>query len=419
MSRSDAASGNGARVVPLSPMDEVIGTPAPWWWRRRWIAVLGVVLIVSFGVWLWHARAPALPEGLQFALVQRGDVTRTGLGVGEFVSLAQVAVPAAVSGSVVSIARRSGDTVQAGAPLLTLENPQLRGELERAQLELRRTQLEQRSSLAQARSRVAAVQSALTITQRRAEVAHAELKAQTTLAERGIVSKLALLKAQAQQAEADAATADAERAVRDAGQALALQAHLQSEMLALARSRVDELAQQVQALTVRAPSAGVVKSIRVQLGDALVAGKILAEVGPLGADGARLRFPASDLSALKPGVLVMLHFNGQRVTGHIERVDPDLSDGYAVVEVRAERLPADARVGLAVRGEARLGQWHDVLYARSPYSPGSAESTLWIEQDGRVRELRVRGMHATGEWLVLPADLGIRAGDRVALEPPQ
>lgn len=384
--------------------------------RRRWPWVAGAVVILVIGVGLLIVfERSSIPKGLEFSVARRGNISLSALGVGEFVSFSKYELTAPEAGTVVRMSHRVGDKVGAGTVLIELASPALKVEAEEASIELRKAQLNGESDAQNALGVSADAEAAVETAKLRAKLAHSELEAYQKLTNKGLVSKLQFGKVQGAATEADLAVEIGTRKLHQARQMLARQRTMVKDMVELSRSKATQLASRMQSLAVVAPNSGVIKALHVHLGAAVTAGEALGEIGPSTSDGALLRFPADYLDALKSGVPVKLSFNGINTQGHVQRVEPDLKNGYLMVEVGAVALPPSARVGLTVRGEASLGSIDDVVYVPSEFVPPVDGSPLrvWRLRDGKLKQLQLRDVRAALGKLIFPSQ--IRPGDKVAI----
>lgn len=388
------------------------------WKLLALVAALGLALMLSLGLLVFGGK-PEQGSGSEpdWSTVVRGPLKLQSAGTGEFISTRQRILTAAEQGTVEEILRKSGDTVVEQDVILRLRNPQLALDLEAAESDLKHAETSAQQVIADDEMTIEEARSAAADARIALEVAEAERLAYENLLKQQIVSRL-----QYQQVEAK--RRQSRNALDSAEHKLAIlrrqQGRLRSglfEGVHLATIKRDSLRSRIAGLEVRASRAGLVKSVDVRLGDSVPAGTQLAMVGPKAPDAARLRFPQRDLPQLRVGMRVSLAFNEAVATGVIARISPDPEDGYVTAEVECNRLPAGARIGMAVRGNADLDSLDDAVYARSGFEPSGPAAAIDILRDrnGDVSKMHLTNVRASNGFLIF-AD-GLAPGDRIAVVP--
>ena len=122
--------------------------PALLWERvrtaPRWALILGVLLLIALAAWLLTpskaARAPAGgrfagsgPMPVVVANARSGDMPITLIGLGTVTPLATVTVQSQISGQIMKIAFKEGQTVKAGDPLIQIDPRPYQVALEQAE----------------------------------------------------------------------------------------------------------------------------------------------------------------------------------------------------------------------------------------------------------------------------------------------
>jgi len=397
-------------------MDRALPTAA----RRlpRWLPMVAIAVAIALLVWLAAAvrGGAAVPEHLQWTEVRRGVLEDRVSGVGEFISTAQRQLVALDAGSVLAVHKAAGDRVRAGEVILRLGNQELALELETAESDARRQELEHEQLVLNDQEALERAEIAVEDARYALRTATSERELNQALYQRQLISRLQYETIQAKAEQAQSQHASAARLLQLVKHRQRRSGALRDEAIGLARKKQDRLRERVAALELKAPTDGWVKSVAAGVGERVAANTVLASVGPLAPDAVRLLFPQESLARLKPGVAIELHLGERRFPAELLRVRPDPQQGQIVTEASVDDLPEDARIGMAVRGEALLGRLEQALYARSAFLPASESGRIELFRDrgGRVEHLRLQGVKSVNGALVF-ADQ-VLPGDRIAVD---
>ncbi|MEX2499659.1 MAG: HlyD family efflux transporter periplasmic adaptor subunit [Wenzhouxiangellaceae bacterium] len=372
----------------------------------------GVLIVALFVLLLSKSDDP--DEDLAWTKVRFGDLEHTSPGIGRFVSTSQRVITTQESGTVKEINANVGEPVQAGESLVVLANPQLENELNSTEIEVRQEQLQSRERLEEARREVAHAEIEVSTATVALETAQAENEMNAELFESDVISKLEFVRSESRVVEAEKRLEGSRLELTSAREHLERQSTMHHETRLLGELRLEQLRSRIEALEIKAPEDGLIKRLDIRLGDNVSSAQPLAEIGPQAPDGARLRFPQRDLEQLQPGVPVSLRFLDQTVEGRIVRVLPDLIDGMVTAEVQAGSLPENARIDMAVRGDALLGRLSKVLFAPLPATPGS-DGTLDVlrERNGNRERIQLQNVRSVAGNLVFGS--GVKQGDRLTV----
>jgi multidrug efflux system membrane fusion protein len=334
--------------------------------HRLRVAVAAGLAVLAFGA------ASAEPASLATAAVRRaGDGAAIGHeGVVEAVR--HTVLAAQVSGSVVALNVKVGDTVRAGQVLLRLD--------------------------ARAAEQAAAAAAAQVQAARAAqEEATREFERQKLLFEQNYISRAALERAQARNQ-----TTQAQVAAQLAG---AGAARTQSGFYAVA-----------------APYAGVVAEVPVVLGDMALPGRPLVALYDPSALRVTARVPERVAAQLRPGHALQVELPGsstERVVPTRWQLLPTVDPASHTLELRLD-LPADVK-GLAPG-----------MFARAWLPGAEADGRLFVPRQAVVRRAELDGVYVVGSdgrALLRQVRLGrpvgddvevlagLAAGERVALDP--
>jgi len=221
-------------------IDELIGTPAPAWWRRTstWIgAVLLIGTAAGIGLW-WSQRDARAQPSYVTAPVTRGDLRMQVIANGTLQPTRTINIGSELSGTVLDVFVDINDNVKKGQVLVQLDTAKLRDQIARS-----------RASLAAA---IAKVAQAVATTK----------EAQGNLGRLEEVYRISGGKVPSQ-AELDTARATLDRARADENSA---RAGVNDAQAALSTDETN-----LRKASIRAPSDGVVLTRQVDPGNAVAA----------------------------------------------------------------------------------------------------------------------------------------------------
>ncbi|MFP5398247.1 MAG: efflux RND transporter periplasmic adaptor subunit [Gammaproteobacteria bacterium] len=382
---------------------------------RRAVALLAVLALAAALVWLQRR-----PVEVDAVVVRTQPLQRTLLFSARVQTPARVEVGATLTGRVAQVLVDEGDAVAAGAPLLRLEDDELRAALAQA-----------RAALAQAQARLAAqrqvsrpgADAALAQAEATFAVAERELARSRELLAQGFVSSARLDEAQRAldiaRAQRDAARAQAAAQRGDGAEAEAAQAQLEA-----ARAALDSAQARLAQATLRAPAAARVIVRAAEPGQIVQPGRALLT---LAVDGpTELVAPVDErfLAQLQPGqrAQVLADAYPARAFGaRVVRLAPavDAARGAVEVTLRPDGAPPDflredmtlsVEVVTGARGAARVLP----LGAMRP-GAGTDRAGVNVLRDGRVQAREVAlGLRTLDQAEVLD---GVADGDVVLLDP--
>jgi HlyD family secretion protein len=171
----------------------------------------------------------------------------------------------------------------------------------------------------------------------------------------------------------------------------------------------------VDNLRVRAGVAGVLQQLPWQVGQAVTAGALLAQVARPDRLKAEVRVPESQAKDVALGLPVAIDTHAAIIAGRVARIDPAVQGGYVKVDVALEgALPAGARPDLSVAATIELERLADVLFVGRPAFGGGQADLLKLQPDG---ELAVRTPVRLGRSSARSIEIlgGLAEGDRVIL----
>lgn len=387
---------------------------------RNLAIAAGAVGVVALTVALARLD-PAAPTVQRVAIlidsVRRGDVVREVRGPGTLVPEQIRFITAQASARVDRKSVESGDRVGAGQVLLEMSNPDLQIQTMQAEQQVRQAQIELLNLRTNLRSAILTQEG--TVAQARTQQVNAqqEALAADSLRRRNLISSFELnnRRAQAEEAEirfrVERERLDLLRASIDSQ--IATQSGQVAQLEAIAERQRNRLG----SLSVRAPEAGVLQDLTLQLGQWVPEGTTLAKVVQPGRLKAVLRIPESQAKDVVLGLPATIDTRNGIVRGRVMRKDPAAIQGTVTVDVSLEGpLPAGAVPDLSVDGTIQIEKLTNVLYTGRPaFGAANGQVGLFrLTEDGAAA---VRVPVTLGRTSVNTVEIlgGLAVGDRVIL----
>lgn len=383
----------------------------------RWLTII----LVLAGIMLWWISSQKDKETvadlpLQWQQVQRGTVNFTANGVGELYASEQRTLSALETGYVADVIAKVGDTVEVGDVLMLIQNPQLQLELEAAQSDLRSADLQAKDAILRLNRELAEALIQIDNAKADLEVALSEFNSYQQLLEINSVSKLQYEQALARHRKSQNSL---DAALRLHQLLSAQQQQMNAtwqENLKLAALRANRMQQRVDSLTIRASQPGIIKDLFITAGDGIVVGSRLGVIGPELPDSARLQFPQRYSQQLKTGTKVDLNLLGKTAHGFIVRISPDLTQGAVLAEVSLTNTPATARIGMAVRADAQLGEQQNALFIKTAFEADVHNQVrVWRHIAGNIAPQTLSNVTSFNGYMVFNDE--IQEGENIAIDP--
>jgi HlyD family secretion protein len=337
-------------------------------------------------------------------------------GTGTLVPEESRLIPASRDGLVEKIKVKIGDTVRADTILLVLSNADMEQSLTDAELAIRGAEADLANLRAQLKSQLINQQLTLASTEVAAKRAKLKADGDEELAKDGLISdrdlKLSRLDAQnyAAQAELEKNRVEVNAASADA-QVAASENRLQQF-----RTAYNVKKAQIEQLTVRAGTAGVVQQLPALEGARVAMGTVLAKVAEPGRLKAQLKIPETQAKDIALNQVANIDTRNGIIPGRVVRMDPAATEGTVTIDVQLEgELPKGARPDLSVDGTIEIERLANVMFVERPTS-GQADSTISLfktMENGEAVRVQVHlGRVSVNTVEVLE---GLQVGDRVIL----
>jgi HlyD family secretion protein len=373
---------------------------------------LGVLVLgVGTSLLITELRGPTLTT----STVVRRDFVQTVVASGRVASPHRIDIGSQVTGTVIEVPVRDGQTVTASQVLVRLNSDEARATLAQADLAVRQAEIKLRQ-LREVQAPVA--EQALRQAQATAQTARAQWQRQQDLFRQGFIGQAALDESaramDVADAQARAAQKQAETA-RAGGADLALA----DATLVQARATADAARARLAYQTLQAPLAGTLITRNVEVGDVVQAGKVLFSLSPSGVTQLVLQIDEKNLRLLRLGQPALASADAdpaQRFNATLAYINPGVNAQTGAVEVRLDvpQPPALLQQDMTVSVDIEVARRPQALLVPADAvhdEPGEA-SWVMVVRDGRAQRQTLRtGLRSPG-WIEL-LDTGLQPGDAV------
>ena len=391
--------------------------------KRIKFAIYSLVLLsgVSYAGWRISKLEPAAPsvdpDTLWPDTVKRGPMVRDVKGLGTLVPEEIVWIPAKSSGQVREVQVKSGEAVKPDTVLVVLNNPDM--ELEVLDLDWQVKIAE--TNLADLKVRLQTAR-----WDQQAAVTRSETALEQAQNNRDKKQQLFDLKLEPEIGLRDAITnwKQAENTKNNETQKLSILDQSHEAQMESQRVNIDKLRaslarkrQQLEELTVRAGTEGVIQEMSLQVGQQIATGAVLAKVVQPWKLKAELKIAETQAKDILLGQKALIDTRNGIIPAHVVRIDPNVVNGTRTVDCTLDAaLPSGAVPDLSVDGTIEIERLADVIYIGRPVfgQPNTRVSLFKINEDGKGAT-RISVMLGRASVTSIEVTEGLNVGDRVIL----
>ena len=386
--------------------------------RRNLAIGGGVATLVAITAWtlsLDPASQTIERSAVLIDSVRRGDVVREVRGPGTLVPEHIRWITAQASARVERLASESGKNVGSGDLLLELSNPDLQIQTMQAEQQVRQAQIELLNLKTNLRSQLLTQQGVVATTRTQFVSATQEAAAADSLAKRNLMSSFEVRSKRAQGEEFTTRLKVEQDRLTLMDQAIDAQIATQASQVEQLKAIAANQQNRLRALQVRAPEAGVLQDLTLQLGQWVPEGTTLAKVVQPGKLKAVLRIPESQAKDVTLGQKASIDTRNGFVAGHVTRKDPSAQGGSVTVDVALDgALPPGAVPDLSIDGTIVIEKLNNVLYSGRPaFSAGSGSAALFKLVEGGKAAVRVPVQLGRSSVNVIEITHGLEVGDKI------
>jgi HlyD family secretion protein len=386
--------------------------------RRNVLIGGGVMALIAITAWtlsLDPASQTVERSAVLIDSVRRGDVVREVRGPGTLVPEHIRWITAQASARVERLASESGRNVGSGELLLELSNPDLQIQTMQAEQQVRQSQIELLNLKTTLRSQLLTQQGVVANTHTQYVSATQEAAAADSLAKRKLMSDFEVQTKRAQRDEFTTRLRVEQERLKLLEEAIGSQIATQASQVEQLKAIAVNQQNRLLSLHVRAPEAGVLQDLTLQLGQWVPEGTTLAKVVQPGQLKAVLRIPESQAKDVTIGQKASVDTRNGFVAGHVTRKDPSAQGGSVTVDVALDgTLPNGAVPDLSVDGTIVIEKLSNVLYSGRPaFSAGSGSAVLFrLAADGKTAD-RVPVQLGRSSVNVIEIIRGLAVGDKI------
>jgi len=388
--------------------------------RTAVMIVVGLAAIggITYGLTKLKPAAPALdPSTAVIDTVKRGEMVRDVRGNGTLVPQVTRWVPAPAEGRVENILLQAGVEVHPDTVIVELSNPQLEQQATDADFQVKASEADEENLRVKLESDTMTQKAAVATINAQYSQAKLQLDADEGLGKQGLIADLQLKISRV-------AVQDLANRLKVEQERLAVTAKSTKAQLNAAASRLQQLRvmsklrrDQVDALKVRAGTAGVLQQVSVQVGQQVTPGLNIARVADPASLKAVLRVAETQIKDVRIGQPVLVDTRNGVIQGTVSRIDPAAREGTFDVDASlVGPLPPSARPDLSVDGTIELERLKDVLKVGRP-AFGQANQTIGmfvLTPDGTeaVRTKVTLGRNSVSTVEIVD---GLKEGDKVII----
>ena len=386
---------------------------------RIWLAIVIALLLAAViaypSIQRWVQSETSIDiSRVRIATVTRGDLVRDVSVEGRIVAAFHPTLFSPSQG-IVHLEVAAGQVVSGSERLAWVESPELESglEQERSNLLARQAELDRQRILAQQndvqnRQQVGLLEVELEAARR------AMVRAQRTRDE-GLLNAVEYEKAQD---DVQIAELKLEVARRQADfEADSLQLEIQNRQSQVERQRllVQELARQVEELTIRSPVDGLVSRVHIEDRDAVGPNDALITVVDLSAFEVEIFVPESYADEVAPPIEALITYEGEVYRGQVKSISPEV-EGSRVKGIVAftEGLPEGLKQNQRVSTRLVLETRANVLRVdRGPFVESGGGRLAYVVEDGMAvrRPVEIGGLSVSGAEILG----GLEAGDQIII----
>lgn len=324
-------------------------------------------------------------------------------------------VAATSGGTVLAVLATEGEQVSRGQVVVQLDDTQARQALQNARLQLQQAQITLDQTSTTSDQATSALQASVTSAQATLAQAQSGATSAESLYALGGISLSDVQAARAQLAQAQSALAQARNTLAQNGRSAQSSVPLQRAGLQSAQAAVAQAEENLARTAVRAPFAGTVASVAVEVGEFAAQGSAVFRLVDPGSIRASFSVPSGDAAALTDGTPLNLGYGGVNYVAVVTG-SPGIAGADRLVPVTArvqggERLP----VGGTAQARYRNTLGRGVLLPSAAVQVEGGSNAVYVIRDSRAEQTPVTVIAESGGQVAVG---GVSAGQQVISPVP-
>jgi HlyD family secretion protein len=401
-------------------MDIIKKTKKPIYKTKKFITVAGIVILAGLLIASSQIRFAGFSvqsNSVITAVVEQGDFDIKISGPGILAPRDVRWVASTVAGKVERILVKPGAHVTKGQLIVELLNPELDQKVQELHWEVEAMQAQTRALKVGQDTQVLDMKASTLDTQMQYEKAKMRLDAEAQLIKVGnsTVSKLDFASSKLTVNQLVKTIEINEMRAKQLLLNLAAQFEAQTAFLNKLKKKYERAQFQLASLNVKAPLAGVLQTMPLELGQRVAIGGNIAKFAKKGDLIAELKVPELNAGDIIIGQKVSVDTRFNQIQGKVIRIDPAVLNGTVQVDVElTSTLPDEARPDLSIDGEIFITQKKNSIFVRRPaFSQANRTMSIYLlnNEQSSARQTQVKfGLSSSVDIEVVS---GLKAGDRI------
>jgi HlyD family secretion protein len=349
--------------------------------------------------------------------VKRGEMILQVRGLGTLVPEDVLTIPATTDGRVVPQPLLAGTIVKPDTIILELTNPELQAALVDAEWQVKAAEAAYTDLKVRLEGARLDQEATLATTQASYDQAKLTADRDEALLKEGLTVEINARISKSRAEDLKNRFAIDKRRLDGSLESITAQLASQQTHTEQLRAAYELKKSQVDALKVRAGSAGVLQQVMVDVGQRVAQGAPLAKVVQPWRLKAALQIQETQAKDVMPGQKCEIDTRNGIVKGKVSRIDPSVINGTRTVDAQIlEPLPKGAVPDLSVEGTIELERLRDVVYVGRPVF-GQSESVVTLFKLGPDGKIATRTQVKFGKTSVTTIQVleGLKVGDTVIL----
>lgn len=392
----------------------------PNYLKKYWYvaAIVGVlILFFMLSNSIGSASYVADKKDLRIAQVESGKFKVSVRSNGVLAAKVNYSVVSEVVGRVEAMFVKPGDAVEKGMVMVKLANPELKRDIDKLEWELRLVQAETSSELKQSESQVLDQEAVVLSAKLAFQGTELKLKAETRLREqeRSSISELDYQRTKFDVEEQQARWDIEEKRRQKMLENIEQQKRVHQARKERLKNDIAGKQRQIDALSVRSTSNGVVQTIDLELGQQLDVGEEVGRVADNTQLIAELQIQELQVLNVQRGQQVSISTRQNVIEGKVTRIAPTVENGMVQVDVELiGDLPSEARPDMNIEGTVNIDSIDNAVFVNRPaYAQRDVTMGLYrVSTDGSsAMRIPVQLGQATANQVQVIN--GLRAGDKI------
>jgi HlyD family secretion protein len=390
--------------------------------KRIKFSIYGVLTVAALGAAGWRVSKlePAAPSVERATVwidsVKRGPIVIERKGLGKLVPEEIVVVPSLQDGQVIKVPVKSGQKVTPNTVLMVLTNPDMELAANDLEWQIKQAQANYKDLKVKLQSQRFDQQAAVSTAENALKQASLNKDKDEQLFKLQLQTELNVKLTQANWEQAtNRFQTEKEKLdiMKDS-----TDAQLESQQVEIDKLQAtwERKKQQLNDLTIRAGTDGVVQELTLQVGTRVTSGTVVAKVAQATLE-AELQIAETQAKDILLGQKASIDTRNGIIPAHVVRIDPNVINGTRTVDCKLDGpLPSGAVPDLSVDGTVEIQRLADVVYIGRPVfgQPDSSVSLFKVDPDGKGAS-RVTVKLGRSSVNTIEVLQGLKVGDQVIL----